>query len=247
MVSKAAPPAGAASREYVGRDLEAMDFAVNYHRWIRDGFAPYLGARVAEVGAGTGAFSELLLEQSQLERLVAIEPSERMHAALVERVGGDPRAEVRRALFHEVNEEYAGELDTLVYVNVLEHIEDDRAELALAFESLAPGGHVCIFVPALQWLYGRFDAALGHHRRYGRKELVGKAAAAGFKILEARYFDAAGVVPWLVAFRLLGRELGSGQVRMYDRYIVPTIRRLETGISPLLGKNVLVIGRKCVP
>lgn len=244
MASEALSAGSANSHEYVGRDLEAMDFAINYHRWIRDEFAPYLGARVAEVGAGTGAFSELLLEHAGVEQLVAVEPSERMHATLVERVGSDPRVTVHRALFRGVSEEYAGELDTLVYVNVLEHVEDDRGELTLAFESLAPGGHICIFVPAVNWLYSRFDAELGHHRRYKKKELVEKATAAGFETRRARYFDSAGIVPWLVAFRFLRRELRAGQVRTYDKYVVPLMRRVEGVVAPPLGKNLLVVGRK---
>jgi len=231
--------------EYAGRDLEAMDFAQRYHRWILDEFRPFLGKTIAEVGAGSGGFSELLLNEP-IERLVAIEPSARMLGILERRLGSDERLVTERAILAEVAEAYTGKVDTLVYVNVLEHIQDDRAELSLAHGTLRPGGHVCIFVPALPWLYSEFDRSIGHHRRYWKEELIGKVGAAGFEVRKARYFDFAGVLPWFVVYRLLGRTLASGHVQHYDRYVVPVMRRLEGAITPPIGKNVLLVARKPV-
>ena len=230
--------------EYVGRDLEAMDFAVRYHRWILDSFRPFLGPSVVEVGAGTGAFTELLLEVPIVARVLAAEPSGQMHAALHERLGLDPRVETRRALFSAVAPTLTAPPHAIVYVNVLEHVADDRAELVLAHDALRPGGHLCLFVPALPWLYSAFDAAIGHRRRYRKGELVEKVESAGFALRRACYFDAAGVLPWLIAFRLLGRTLGGGQVRLYDRLVVPVMRRLEGVRPPPVGKNLVVVGQR---
>lgn len=233
----------AAAGEYVGRDLEAMDFAERYHRWILSEFSPFLSGDVAEVGAGSGAFSEMLLELPELRRLTAVEPSARMYSILARRIGSNPRAELHRAFFGDVAP--AGALDAVLYVNVLEHVPDDAAELATAHAALRPGGHLCVFVPALRWLYSPFDAAIGHHRRYHRADLLRTVEDAGFSVLRCSYFDAAGILPWLVAFRLLHRTLASGQVRLYDRLVVPVARRVERIVSPPIGKNLLLVAAKC--
>lgn len=228
--------------DYAGHDLEAMDCAERYHRWILSEFLPFVRGDVAEVGAGSGAFSEMLLELSEVRRLVAVEPSERMCSLLAQRLGCERRAEVHRAFFRDVAA--PEELDTLLYVNVMEHIEDDAGELEAAYAGLRPGGHLCIFVPALRWLYGTVDGMVGHWRRYHRPELMDRVQKAGFSVLRCRYFDAAGVIPWFVVFCVLGRSLRGGQVQMYDRLVVPLAQRLEGLFPPPLGKNLLLVARK---
>lgn len=228
---------------YEGRDLEAMSFARNYHRWIVDELRPFLGRRVAEVGAGSGNLSEMLLATG-IERLLAVEPSDEMYPLLARRLADDPRAQARHGVFADVADDIVESMDSVVYVNVLEHVRHDAAELAMVRRALRPGGHVCIFVPALRWLYSRFDASIGHHRRYHRAPLRGLMEAAGFEVVRLRWFDSPGILPWLVWFRLMGRTLGAGEVGAYDRWVVPLVRAVETRIAPPIGKNLLAIGRK---
>lgn len=233
---------------YIGKDLEAMSITVNYQRWIFDGFLPFIGDHVVEVGAGTGSFSELLV-QAAPETLALVEPSE-MFDKLTQTVGltGTKTAvDFYRSIF--VNA--AGEIckkqrpDSLIYVNVLEHIEDDRAELELIYDSLVPGGHVMIFVPALMSLYSEFDRMIGHFRRYSKPELEEKCRGAGFQIVRSRYFDFAGIVPWFIKLKLLrSRYLNADAVKAYDRLVIPLVRRLESAITPLIGKNVLLVARR---
>src|SRR5215207_7329186 len=93
----------AEAHSYAGRDLESMDFARNYHRWILDLFAPHLGRRLVEVGAGTGSFSELLLERAPAA-LTLVEPSSEMHRRLAEHV----KSFRTRARVRTVNDTFAG-------------------------------------------------------------------------------------------------------------------------------------------
>jgi SAM-dependent methyltransferase len=229
------------AENYPGRELEAMAFAVNYHRWIVDEIAPFLGRRVAEVGAGIGSVSALLLDQP-IERLDAYEPSANMFAQLAARLAQEPRARAVNAFFG--SGAAADAFDSVAYINVLEHIVDDRGELARAFERLRPGGHLLVFVPALGWLYSDFDRRIGHARRYSRRGLGDLARSAGFEVLRSKYFDLAGVVPWLVNFVLLRRGLGAGSVALYDRLVVPAMRRVEGLVAPPLGKNLLMVARR---
>jgi SAM-dependent methyltransferase len=134
--------------------------------------------------------------------------------------------------------------DSVVYVNVLEHIEDDRAELALAHRALRPGGHLLVYVPALSFLYSDLDRSVGHFRRYQKKQLVGLARQSGFTVVSARYFDMLGILPWFVVYVLLKKTIRPGDVSLYDRLVVPVMRSLEGIIAPPIGKNLLLIGRK---
>lgn len=226
---------------YPGKELEALSVAVNYHRWIVSRIAPYLGDTVAEVGAGVGSVSLLLLENN-VGRLVAFEPSNNMYPLLAENLAHENRAV-------PVNDFFSGRhapqgFDSVIYINVLEHIDDDRAELGRAFDALKPGGHLVLFVPALAWLYSDFDGQIGHFRRYTRSGLSGLVGDVGFTVLEARYFDVAGIIPWYLYFVLLRKSIGAGSVSLYDKVVVPVMRVVERVVPPPVGKNVLLIARK---
>lgn len=222
-----------------------MSFARKYHEWILSLFRGFLRKRVAEVGAGSGNFSALLLGEP-IEELVVIEPSENMYRLLKENTAQDVRVTARNAFFAEVSGEYADHFDSIVYVNVLEHVEDDAAELALIYKSLRSGGHVCVFVPALSWLYSDHDASIGHFRRYHKAPLEALIRDAGFEIVRSRYFDLLGILPWLVLlkWKLLKGDPSAGNISFYDTYIVPMSRALETLVTPPIGKNLLIVGKK---
>lgn len=226
--------------EYFGKDLEAMSFARNYHEWIFSEFRPFLGDAVAEVGAGIGSFSQLLL-RARIRQLSAFEPSENMFPQLQKNLAADSRAEAINGYF---GSNASGGFDSVLYVNVLEHIEDDVGEVVRAYAALNPGGHLLIFVPALPWLFGEVDRQVGHFRRYLKKPLTCLVADAGFTNLKVRYFDVAGILPWYISIVLLKNGLGSAGTSLYDRLVVPPMRRIESLIPPPIGKNLLLIARK---
>lgn len=235
---------------YLGKDLEAMSYAVNYHRWILQIFKPYLKTRLVEVGAGTGSFSELLLFDHSTESLSVVEPSRAMFAKLNQHIAGLNSAvpvSFYNALFADVAQEIKAtqQPDSVIYVNVLEHISDDVAELDAVYKTLDKGGRLFIFVPALDFLYGKFDHKIGHHRRYKKNELIEKCRAAGFEVLKAMYFDLTGAVLWWVKYRLLRSEtLDHRSVLFYDKYALPAVKACESLVEPPIGKNVLLIAEK---
>lgn len=229
---------------YVGRDLEAMAFATNYHRWILDEFMPYLDGHVIEVGAGTGNFSQLLHQHERIKKLDVFEPSENMYKILVERFQQAPGIESFNCFFGENSQHYHNALDSAVYVNVLEHIEDDFKELSLVHSALKPNGHLLIFVPALGFLFSNLDSRLGHFRRYEKKGLSLLVRQAGFNIINIKYLDSLGIIPWYIAFVLLKKNLNSTNVLYYDKFIIPILRKLESKWIPPFGKNLLLIAKK---
>ena len=235
---------------YVGKDLESMDHAENYHRWILDVFRPYLGRRIVEVGAGTGGFSKLLLE-IEPDHLTLVEPS-RMFDELIVNVNVNRGAGERTTLntYNNTFRLAANSIaetrpDTVVYVNVLEHIEDDAAELSAVHSVLDKGGKCLIFVPAFMALYGKFDEQVGHYRRYSKFELEAKCRAAGFRIVKSSFFDLVGFFPWWIKYRLLrSSSLGSSAVKIYDRVVVPVASRVEPITGVPFGKNLIVVAEK---
>lgn len=234
---------GATNFEYEGSDLEAMSEARNYPRWIVEEFSPFLSGEVAEVGAGSGNFSGFLLEAG-VKSLCAFEPSRKMHEKLHARFPDDKRFRSINAYVTDVADRYRNHFDSIVYNNVMEHVEDDEAELKAVYQMLKPGGRVLIYVPALSWLYSDFDRSLGHFRRYHRSSGSDLLVRTGFSVEVAKYADVLGVLPWWVCMKLLRGKLSGSSVSLYDKVGVPVTRLFESIIPPPIGKNLLLIGRK---
>jgi SAM-dependent methyltransferase len=235
---------------YPGQELDAMAGASNYHEWILGVFKPFLGRHLVEVGAGLGSFSELILRHHACQTFSLIEPSREMYnqlAANAQRLQTNTRIETFHGTFRDAAPSIKARQapDSIIYVNVLEHIRDDEGELDAIHATLAETGRVFIFVPALPWLYGAFDERVGHVRRYMKSGLERKLERAGFRMVLSRYFDFAGIGPWWVKYCLFrSATMAPGSVRLYDRWVVPVTRRIEALISPPLGKNVIAVAEK---
>jgi SAM-dependent methyltransferase len=234
---------------YAGRELESMHFAMKYRQWILDVFRPFLGKQIVEVGAGAGSFSELLLG-TRPEWLFAVEPSTNMYPLLAKRLRdihpGHRGSAYQGTLIDSIESiRQTGAPDSVIYVNVLEHIEDDVQELRTIHSLLQPGGHALIFAPAHPWLMGSIDHQFGHFRRYTRSELAKKCRDAGFTVRLSSYFDMLGIAPWWLRYCVLrSNTMDPFLVRLYDRYAVSLSRFLESVVSPPMGKNVILVAEK---
>jgi SAM-dependent methyltransferase len=226
---------------YPGKELEAMSFATNYHDWIVDEMKPFLGNKTVEVGAGVGDLSALLLKTS-VTHLYAFEPSDNLFVVLKEKFESNPGVTLVNDFL--ANHELPQDIDSVLYINVLEHIEEDRHELSMARNVIRPGGHLLLFVPALSWLFSEADQQAGHFRRYHLKGLVERVEEAGFRVNRVRYFDIAGIIPWYVNFVLLKNSFSSGSIALYDKLVVPPMRIIEKMITPPLGKNLLLVASR---
>jgi len=223
--------------------LGVLEGADNYADWIYQLIHPYLGKRVLEVGAGHGALTDRLRRDAHV---TATDLSKRCIDALAARFANDPNVEILQADVAALDAEHR-EFDSVVLVNVLEHIDEDALALAELRELLRPGGRLCVFVPAFEGLYSDFDRRIGHRRRYRRSQLVTAFDRAGFGIVEARYVNTIGALAWWLTARQLGRvPTRRWPVQIYDR-VVPTIRRLEAGREPRFGQSLLCVGERRDP
>lgn len=244
-----ADEAGREGFAYPGAELEAMDFAYNYHRWIFDIFKPFLGQHLLEVGAGLGSFSQLILAHHNCQTLSLVEPSNEMYETLTansKQWSTNTHVDTYHGTFAEAALVIkAGAIDSIIYINVLEHIAADEEELERIHSTLSDRGRAFVFVPALPWLYGVFDERVGHVRRYRKQELEEKLSRAGFQTVVSTYFDLPGIVPWWLKYCLLrSASMESGAVKLYDRFIVPAARRIESIVPPPLGKNLIMVAEK---
>lgn len=233
----------AKSYAYPQAYLEDMGAGKSYTQWILSWFKFRLKGDACEVGAGTGNISRHLLEL-RLKRLVLLEPDRRLFEALERGIKATPNICLSNSTLAEYSTIKKEQFDTFIYINVLEHIEKDEDELQLMHSLLRRGGVALIFVPALQWLFSRYDREVGHWRRYSKKELRDKIERAGFELEDVRYFDFFGVFVWFIACRLLGFRPSAGKVGLYDRILVPVSSRLESFCRPLIGKNLLAVAVK---
>jgi SAM-dependent methyltransferase len=233
------------SFEYASTELGAMERAANYRSWICETFSPYVGARVVEVGAGIGTFSQMLLNHPCVRELIALEPAANLFPILAQRLAGEPRA---RALQSGLEDTKLPAADSIVLVNVLEHIRDDARLLESAFGALAEHGTLLLFVPALQWLYGSLDRAFDHVRRYSKQSLAREISAAGFRISLLRYVNFPGIFSWFVAGKILRRTtLSPASVAFYDRCVVPIARRVESLWHAPIGQSLIAVAKKSQP
>jgi SAM-dependent methyltransferase len=220
-----------------------MAGATNYADWTFSLFAPWARGRVLEVGCGVGTFTKLLVAAPQVERLVSIDVS----AAAVEKCRtaiSDPRLDLRHADLHQMT----GSFDLVVCMNVLEHIEDDRAALRQLWRLVGPGGTLFLLVPAHQSLFTSFDAESGHFRRYNKRAMRGlmRDVAAARADIRSFYFNSIGALGYWVVYKVRGkppRASAGSEIGWFDRAVVPWLRRLEPRATPL-GISLVAIATR---
>lgn len=232
------------SYTYVGTELDLFATAVRWKSYVRRQVAAHLGRHVLEVGAGHGGTTRVLCDGSA-DRWLCLEPdaalADRLHTAI--RDGELPDCcQARIGTLDDLDDGDC--FDTILYMDVLEHIADDRGELATAAERLRPGGHIVVLSPAHQWLFTPFDAAIGHHRRYSRRSLRA-AGPNGLHLTRLAYLDSAGMLASL-GNRLVLRSASpnSAQIAFWDRFLVRVSSFTDRLLAHRVGKSILGVWTK---
>jgi len=229
---------------FYAEDLRQMERAVNYRRWQFEMVEPFLGERILEVGGGIGNFTHWLAEKGR--EVVSVEPNAYCFEQLEEKVRHLGNVSTLRATVETLDEALGtdAKFDSVVMMNVLEHIEDDKMALMELGKRLAVGGRVVILVPAGSWAYGKLDERLGHYRRYSKGYSRSLFAEAGLTIEFMRYYNFVGIWGWWWNAKL-GKLEGQSdkQIRFFDRRVVPLVSWVERWIRPPLGQSILVVGR----
>ena len=226
---------------YVGGELELFAEARNWKAYWRSQIEPLLCGDVLEVGAGLGANTQLLRSGRQANWL-CLEPDRALLDHLRVCFETQPPAAACEIMHGTVADLDQGrQFDAILYIDVLEHIEDDRAELERAAGHLKPGGHLIVLSPAHQWLFSKFDEQIGHFRRYTRRSLLA-IAPPGLRVRRAVYLDSCGLSLSLGNRLFLRQSLPHRrQIRFWDRVVVPVSRVLDPLLARSFGKTVLAV------
>jgi ubiquinone/menaquinone biosynthesis C-methylase UbiE len=218
-----------------------MEKATRYFRWQYELVRPHVGKRVLEIGCGVGNFTRVLLDR---EFVVGIDIDEGVLQIHRERFKAHSHVLAHR--LDSASTEFARlasyKPDSVVCLNVLEHIEDDGAVLGNMRRVLPRGGTATLIVPAFQALFGPIDQRLGHYRRYSKTMLRNLAHATGFSVVHLRYMNFVGFFGWWLNARVLRRtEQSEGQIAIFDSMIVPSQAALEKRIEPPCGQSIFTV------
>lgn len=224
------------------RTLLGMSRLERYSLWMAEEIRPLLGQRVLELGAGIGQVTKYLTDR---ERYVVTDPNERHVRYLRNLFEHQPQVKVGGLDVEKEPWAVAdGEkIDTVISMNLLEHLKDDAAAVRRCVSRLTLGGRVVALVPAHPWLFGRMDEELAHFRRYTRATLSALMQGAGLEIEHVAYFNKLGVPGWWFSGKILGRKAVPGwQSRVMNRLV--TLARLEKWIPVPMGLSLIIAARK---
>ena len=226
---------------YVGNELEIFKHAKNWKSYYKSVITPFLGERVLEVGAGIGATTVILCNES-IKEWVCLEPDITLKNVIDERIQAHTLPTNCRTSLGTVQSLRKDEtFDTILYIDVVEHIEKDRSELNDASEHLNPGGSLIVLSPAHQWLFTPFDQAIGHYRRYSKESLLALSPAK-CKLEKFVYLDSVGMFLSLANRLLLQQSMPTvNQIKFWDGWIVPISKIIDPILRFSIGKSVLGI------
>jgi SAM-dependent methyltransferase len=221
--------------------LPYMGKTTNYNEWIFNSFKEYLGGKIVDIGSGSGTFTKYFTDRALV---VSVEPDE-------------GEAEDQRRLFSSrsnvevINGHFDREMaqrlkprgiDTVVCLNVLEHVRDDKEMLGNIHECLPEGGKLILYVPALKAIYGTLDRNLDHFRRYDKKEVEKMLKEAGFRVIKSRYVNFLGAFTWFLYSRVLKRTRpAENSILFYDKFLVPVVATVENYLHFPFGQSLLII------
>jgi SAM-dependent methyltransferase len=224
--------------------LQHLSKAEAFTRWVLDEISPWLGQRILEVGCGIGTYTAELAVGSR--KITAMDMERGFVDEATRRLGRHPNVRLICGDATELDPTKPGDetFDTVILLDVLEHIEDDVALLARLRARLAPGGHLILKVPAMPSLFSPMDQAIGHWRRYDRAGLTDVVSRAGLEVERIWSFNAAAVPAWWWNGRVLKRRSPpQEQVALYNR-LVPVLRPLDRLARLFCGISLFAVARR---
>ena len=224
--------------------LETLSAADRFNDEVWSRVQSFIGTDILEVGMGIGIFTEKLLARGKVFGVEIVpefveEARRRLGSrpgleSLVADIGGEDLPDSLRGRA----------FDTIVCMNVLEHIEDDRGTLKRLLSMLDSGGRLILVVPAHRWLFNPLDSHDGHFRRYEQAELGEKLRGAGFKVVHESRFNLFGIAGWFLNGSILRRkDLPAGQMGLFNK-VAPLLFWLERLVGPPVGLSLLAVAEK---
>jgi hypothetical protein len=228
-----------ADQTYIGQELTIFAHARNWKKYYTSIIRPYFGSHVVEVGAGIGATTAIMCSGNE-EEWICLEPDPALRNEIDKLIaGGQLPACCRTMAGFIAGLAPESRIDTVIYIDVLEHIEDDRGELETAAALLQPGGRLIVLSPAFNLLYSPFDKAIGHFRRYDQS-MFRALTPPDCRLERLVYLDSVGAVTSLINRFLLGQSMPTvEQIVFWDRWIIPIAKWVDRLIGYRVGRSIL--------
>ncbi len=222
-------------QEAILESLETLSHAADYYRWLAERVRPYIKGKVLEIGAGIGNFAQFARETASEYHVSDIDPrlTEKLSEQFDHVFSWDIFTPFPNSTLY----------DTVVILNVVEHLEDDRAALESLNARLKAGGNLVLMVPALQFLYGTMDRSFGHFRRYTKHSISNLISSSGFTLLKSEYVNVIGMFGWFLYGKILRKQNLPTQLCSKFNLVVPLLK-MERPIARFMGLSVVVVARK---
>jgi SAM-dependent methyltransferase len=222
---------------YDGTSLETFYHAINWRKYWISLVGPYVSGDVAEIGAGLGA-NTLLIYRCGVRSILCIEPDEKLAARLDAKVCAIEGVTTSVGSIRNLS---GHAFDSIVYIDVLEHVEDDKSELERACLLLRPSGRLIVLAPAHQALYSPFDRAIGHYRRYDRASLR-SCAPQWLRLEKMAYLDSVGLLASAMNRFVLRQSAPTlQQILLWDRVMIPASTFLDRILLHRFGKSIMAV------
>ncbi len=231
-------------RSDLQKNLKIMEGAGRYNEWLFLQCQPYVGNRVVEIGSGIGNITKFLVSR---DLVVATDYDASYLTAIQQQFGDYTNVKIAKLDLtdaQDVTNIAKEKPDTVVALNVIEHIENDALAVQNIFKLLTPKGRFIMLVPAHQALYSPVDKLVGHHRRYAAAQVRALLEQAGFRVLQCSYRNWLGAIGWYVNGRILRRNrIPSHQLRLFDLF-VPFLQYIDQWCPFPFGISVLAVVEK---
>ena len=225
--------------EYKGSELELFKSASNWKNYFSSFLKAHITGSVADVGSGIGTNYEYLVN-AHVDKWTFIEPD----AFLMSKVAVSYSTTVKHKGFL-LDIDSRNKFDTIIYIDVLEHIRETGPELTIAVDRLNDNGKLIILVPAYNFLFSRFDYQCGHYRRYNKSSLINAVNHLDLQICEVRYLDTIGVLTSLVNKFILKQECPTKhQILFWDKKLIPFSIKIDTFMKHSFGRSLYGIFKK---
>lgn len=228
--------------DIIGKEtLEIMGNAQNYNNWLFELVNPWLKGEVAEVGAGMGVFAQKIAAAGNRVTAMDINPG---YLALLQQKMPEVQTFEFDLQAKSIPAKIDGAFDTVIAINVLEHVANLNLALKHIYRMLKPKGKLVILIPAFQFAFGELDINLGHYRRFNKKQMDIHLKQVGLKTVFQRYINFWGLWGWWLNSRILKRKIiSSSQIKLFDKVVTPWLL-LEKFMPLPLGLSLVCVAEK---
>jgi SAM-dependent methyltransferase len=223
------------SQENIYESLETLKEADEYYNWLFSRVRPFIHGKTLEIGSGIGNFAKWAKEAASEYHVSDADTK------LVQRLAPDFPVAFQWDLYQPFPR--SDFYDTIIILNVIEHLEDDSAAIRHIHERLVPGGNLIVMVPAMSFLYGSLDKAFGHFRRYTKNSMKSVVLDASFKILKNEYVNVIGMAGWFLYGRILKTKQLPQKLCSHFNLVIPLLK-LERPVAHFMGLSLILVAQK---